>query len=109
MKVCSKCKQAKPETEFSHNVVRVDGLNGWCKACVREKDKARREKIKDAKNAVKLAKTTREQRMAAAAIIVKAKAALAVAKKRGLKPKINDLVAAAMDDVRNCGMEINVV
>lgn len=50
MKTCTKCKQAKPTTEFWADSGRPDGLFSWCKECNREKArqwKARnREKVK---------------------------------------------------------------
>ena len=48
MKTCSKCKETKPLECFSKNRDRKDGLQGWCKGCLKaryaanpEKDKAR--------------------------------------------------------------------
>jgi len=35
MKRCSKCKQHKDESEFSKHKRRKDGLNDWCKPCMR--------------------------------------------------------------------------
>ena len=36
MKRCSKCEQHKDEGEFGKNKSKKDGLQGWCKACVRD-------------------------------------------------------------------------
>lgn len=33
MKICSKCKQEKPETEFYKDICQKDGLSTQCKAC----------------------------------------------------------------------------
>ena len=105
--MCSKCKQVKPKTEFSHNARRVDGINGWCKACAKEQAQERRRKKREAKNAA--IKSTKEQRYTAAVIVSRARAALKLARGRGLMPTGIDLIAAAMDDVRQCGAEIKIV
>lgn len=36
MKVCSRCKKRKPESEFHKNRRTLDGLSHYCKECVRE-------------------------------------------------------------------------
>lgn len=33
LKTCSKCKTAKPATEFCNRAKSKDGLSAWCKAC----------------------------------------------------------------------------
>lgn len=33
MKICSKCKQLKHESEFTKSASRLDGLHGHCKSC----------------------------------------------------------------------------
>lgn len=35
-KICTKCKQEKPKSEFSLNRKRKDSVNSWCKACCNE-------------------------------------------------------------------------
>lgn len=40
MKKCTKCMEEKEESEFSKNKGERDGLNYWCKKCVREKKKS---------------------------------------------------------------------
>lgn len=42
-KVCLRCRQEKPLTEFTKNKARSDGLDAYCKTCEREKRKALRE------------------------------------------------------------------
>jgi hypothetical protein len=39
MKECSKCKVAKETIEFGISSKTKDGLNSWCKPCVRERSK----------------------------------------------------------------------
>lgn len=36
MKICSKCKEEKPLSDFTKNKFCTDGLNPWCKTCARE-------------------------------------------------------------------------
>lgn len=36
MKICNKCKCEKDISEFSKNKARPDGLNNWCKVCMRK-------------------------------------------------------------------------
>ncbi len=36
MKRCSKCKKSKDEAEFHNDSSKKDGLNPWCKKCMRE-------------------------------------------------------------------------
>ena len=43
MKICSHCQQQKPRDQFTKDKRTSDGLHGWCKACRRAADKARRE------------------------------------------------------------------
>ncbi len=31
---CTKCKEVKPPSDFSKNLVRVNGLNSYCRACL---------------------------------------------------------------------------
>lgn len=38
-KVCSKCGQEKPTTEFRNNRSAKDGLDRWCKPCASESQK----------------------------------------------------------------------
>lgn len=40
-KVCSKCRAVKPESEFSKNRVKKDGLQAYCKPCHREANQYR--------------------------------------------------------------------
>ena len=40
MKVCGKCREAKPLDQFTVNRSRKDGLNGYCKSCHRDYTKA---------------------------------------------------------------------
>ncbi len=35
MKRCSKCETEKPLSGFSRNRARYDGVNGWCKSCMK--------------------------------------------------------------------------
>lgn len=35
MKRCPKCDSIKPLSEFSRNRTRYDGVNGWCKSCMK--------------------------------------------------------------------------
>lgn len=37
MKVCTRCRQSKPETGFPRDKSRADGLRIWCKECANEK------------------------------------------------------------------------
>ncbi len=41
MKLCSKCKERKDESEFRKNRSRKDGLSVWCKKCFRNYDRKR--------------------------------------------------------------------
>lgn len=43
MKVCTKCKQTKPETEFFQHSETRDGFASWCKTCVIFGNKIRRQ------------------------------------------------------------------
>jgi hypothetical protein len=36
MKVCSKCKEEKPESDFSKWKLSSDGLQNWCKQCTKD-------------------------------------------------------------------------
>lgn len=36
MRECQKCKVSQPEAEFNKSSARKDGLQAWCKACMRE-------------------------------------------------------------------------
>jgi hypothetical protein len=42
MKICTKCKKAKNESEFSKNKTEGDGLAYWCKPCFNMYKKLRR-------------------------------------------------------------------
>lgn len=42
-KVCSKCGEEKPVTEFSSSAPNKDGYNSWCKQCCRDSSKRWRE------------------------------------------------------------------
>ena len=44
-KTCSKCHEAKPDTDFWKNKHNKDGLNGWCTACENAHRDANRERI----------------------------------------------------------------
>lgn len=44
MKYCSGCKQFKPETEFTSNKRKKDGLQSWCRQCMIANVKANRKK-----------------------------------------------------------------
>lgn len=35
-KICGKCHQEKPTSEFYNNKCAKDGLNGWCKPCIKQ-------------------------------------------------------------------------
>ena len=37
MKICSRCKQEKPDDQFSKKSARKDGLQAYCKDCSRER------------------------------------------------------------------------
>lgn len=39
MKLCSKCKECKDESEFHKNKRSPDGLSYWCKKCVKQNGK----------------------------------------------------------------------
>lgn len=39
MKTCSRCKRKLPLSEFYKDCWRKDGLKGYCRECVREKNK----------------------------------------------------------------------
>lgn len=41
MKTCTKCETAWPESEFAKQSNSKDGLQGWCKHCVRDARAAR--------------------------------------------------------------------
>jgi hypothetical protein len=47
MKTCSKCKEEKPFSEFSKNKNSKDGLQSYCKICVKKIDKEYKEKNKN--------------------------------------------------------------
>jgi hypothetical protein len=49
MKTCSKCKETKPLSEFYKHKKRKDGLNCWCKGCVKlhQKEYHKSEKYKE--------------------------------------------------------------
>ena len=40
MKICSKCGEAKPLSEFTKNSTAADGLMSWCRACTKLKNRA---------------------------------------------------------------------
>lgn len=42
MKVCSKCGENKPVSEFGNNQRMLDKLHSWCKDCARSADRERR-------------------------------------------------------------------
>lgn len=50
-KVCSRCKEEKPFSDFSKDRTRKDGIRGTCRACAREQNreyyKRNREKTKE--------------------------------------------------------------
>lgn len=113
MKKCSRCQEIKPETEYYKNPARPDGLHNYCKACLVAYQKGRRKVNKEYLQAQRehrkitpITNTTPEQRFAAAAIVAKARAAKRLAISRGLNPNGLELIAAAMDDVRNYGTGI---
>lgn len=39
MKTCQKCNEVKDLDQFHKHKVRHDGLNAWCKSCVKEYQK----------------------------------------------------------------------
>lgn len=41
MKICTKCGNGKPLTEFGKAARMVDGLSTWCKECVRKDNNSR--------------------------------------------------------------------
>ncbi len=41
MKRCPKCNLTKDDVDFYREAKRPDGLSGWCKCCVRVRNKAR--------------------------------------------------------------------
>jgi len=45
MKQCTKCKVVKEDTEFHKHKNRKDGLNNWCKECVKQYQEANKEAI----------------------------------------------------------------
>jgi hypothetical protein len=49
MKFCTKCKIEKEESEFHKNKNTKDGLNFWCKLCVKDYNMNNIDKIKDRK------------------------------------------------------------
>ena len=60
MKICNKCKIEKDESEFYRDKSHGDGLNSWCKNCVRAvnalPEVRSRKKIYDASPEVKASK-----------------------------------------------------
>lgn len=53
MKVCSKCKNEKPTTDFGHRAVARDGLNSWCKSCQAHASRARTARLSPEERAAK--------------------------------------------------------
>lgn len=51
MKKCSCCKQEKPRDQFQVRKASKDGLTASCRECLKERDKERYEKEKDARSA----------------------------------------------------------
>lgn len=51
MKICSKCGNGKPLSEFGKASRMKDGLRTWCKQCVREDNNARYHRQDDEKKA----------------------------------------------------------
>ena len=112
MKHCNKCGETKPETEF---YAYCGKLQSYCKECALKRQREYRKRNnyykiqKKEKIARPVSSATKEQRFAAAVIIARAKAALKVARGRGLMPRGVDLIGAAMDDVRKHGVELKIV
>ncbi len=110
MKCCNKCGKNKPVSEF---YAYGGKAYTYCKECVLKRQRQYRKQGKRRKKEknvfTPVSNATREQRFAAAVIVARAKAALKVARGRGLMPRGVDLVAAAMDDVRKYGVEISIV
>lgn len=112
MKRCNKCGEAKPETEFYNY-----GGKGYtyCKECVLKRQREYRKngaayKKQRQENVVPIiSNATPEQRFAAAVIVIRARAALKVARGRGLMPRGVDLIGAAMDDARKFGLDLKIV
>lgn len=53
-KVCRRCKQEKFISEFGKSINRKDGLQHWCKDCLKEANKKRYDKIRRQKRNTKL-------------------------------------------------------
>lgn len=53
-KYCFRCGKTKPATDeyFSRNKSKPDGWNNWCKVCMSEYDRARRDGYRERKNAL---------------------------------------------------------
>lgn len=49
MKTCYKCSSTKEDLEFSKNKTAKDGLNTWCKSCIKQYTNFRKEKISNYK------------------------------------------------------------
>lgn len=59
MKVCQRCKTEKPKSEYHRNRREVDGLAGYCKACMSAATKSWHDRNKDHTTARKLANSER--------------------------------------------------
>lgn len=110
MKCCNKCGKNKPVSEF---YAYGGKAYTYCKECVLKRQRQYRKQGKRRKKEKKVVppmpNATKEQRFAAAVILARAKAALIVARGRGLMPRGVDLIGAAMDDARKYGLEISIV
>ena len=41
MKVCTKCRREKPASEFGKNKQHRDGLDSWCRTCIKKRNRER--------------------------------------------------------------------
>ena len=62
MKTCSKCRVSKPEKTFSKNASRKDGLQDWCKECLRAYYQDNQDRIRA--QTIKYYRANRIQRLA---------------------------------------------